>query len=141
MRDRAQGETWARYLTSARQAAGLTKAELARAAGIGRATVFRWEGGDTRPEQADIVARVADVLGVDLDEALAAAGLRPHPQPPDRPARQTPPVDPDVAYLLRRLADPLATEREKALIREFLRFAARQIAQQTDDDPPAAAAR
>src|SRR5690606_2516202 len=85
MRDRALGETWATYLSAARRAAGMSKSELAKVAQVGRATVFRWEAGESRPEQAEIVARVADVLGVDLDEALAAAGLRPSSAPPERP--------------------------------------------------------
>ncbi len=77
--------TWAAYVLTARERAGLTKSELARRIQKDRATVGRWEDGKNRPDDADLVARVAQVLGLDLDEALAAAGLRPGVTPPATP--------------------------------------------------------
>lgn len=63
----------------------LSKAELARRVGIDRATVHRWETGQFRPDSAEVVQSFAKVLGLDLDEALAAAGLRPDVEPPTEP--------------------------------------------------------
>ena len=123
MRDKAAGRTWGTYLATARKAAGLSKVDLARAANVGRATVFRWENGESRPEQAELVTRVAEVLGVELDEALAAAGLRPTAQPPDRPERQEI-TDPDLRLLAEKLTDPRVSVDDKALIKAQIRYLA-----------------
>lgn len=123
VRDREIAAAWANYLAAARTAAGLSKTELARAAQVGRATVFRWEAGESRPEQSEIVVRVAKVLGVDLDEALAAAGLRPTAQPPTKPVKE-PPLDPDLLLLASRLADPNVSVAEKATIRATIQYLA-----------------
>lgn len=69
------------------------------------------------------MARVADVLGVDLDEALTAAGLRPAENPPAEPRTQTPARDPAIAELERRLNDPEISEAEKAGYRALIRYA------------------
>lgn len=114
MRDRGVAAAWAEYLTAAREAAGLSKVGLARAAKVGRATVFRWEGGDSRPERAEIVARVARVLGVDLDEALAAAGLRPTSEPPTHPARPPHEIDSEID-LIREAKIPVLNKEELIL--------------------------
>src|SRR5690554_2569289 len=117
MRDRRAGETWGSYARAARKHAQLSVADLAKLTGIGRATLYRWEGGDQRPERAEMVARWAETVGVDLDEALAAAGLRPMRDVPERPTRQEPPADPDLAWLAARLQDPTTSEAERELIR------------------------
>lgn len=122
VRDRTVGERWAAYLAAARARAGMTKAELARAANVGRATVFRWEAGESRPEQAEIVARVANVLGIELDEALIAAGLRPGEVAPNQPSTQTV-LDPraraiaeSLQIMSDRLNDPSISNDERLLI-------------------------
>lgn len=81
-------DIWATYVLIARERAGLTKSELGRRIRKDRATVGRWEDGKNRPGDADLVARVAEVLGLDLDEALAAAGLRPGVTPPPTPTME-----------------------------------------------------
>ncbi|MFI6161701.1 helix-turn-helix transcriptional regulator [Micromonospora haikouensis] len=122
--------TWATYVLTGRERAGLTKSEFARRIGKDRATVGRWEDGKNRPDDADLVARVAEVLGFDLDEALAAAGLRPGVAPPATPTmevdeeielvRTDPKLDEDmkrriIALILER------REREKAAALEETR--------------------
>lgn len=124
MRDRRAGETWGSYARAARKHAQLSVADLAKLTGIGRATLYRWEGGDQRPERAELVMRWAEAVGVDLDEALAAAGLRPTKTAPARPATQQPPLDPDLAWLAQRLQDPRTSETERAMIRAALRHLA-----------------
>jgi transcriptional regulator with XRE-family HTH domain len=57
-------------LRGLREAAGLTRAELAAAAGTSETQVWRWERG-AHPTLAH-GARVAAALGVSLDELLAA---------------------------------------------------------------------
>lgn len=125
MRDRRAGETWGSYARAARKHAQLSVADLAKLTGIGRATLYRWESGEQRPERAEMVARWAEAVGVDLDEALAAAGLRPGASP-DRPSAQQLPLDPDLAWLAQRLQDPRTPETEKALIRTMVRHLAQQ---------------
>lgn len=78
-------DTWAAYIRAAREHARLSKTELARRVGKDRATIGRWEDGKNRPEDANLVVSVADVLGLDRDEALAAAGLRPGVEAPATP--------------------------------------------------------
>lgn len=126
MRDRRAGETWGSYARAARKHAQLSVADLAKLTGIGRATLYRWEGGDQRPERAELVMRWAEAVGVDLDEALAAAGLRPTKTAPARPATQQPPLDPDLAWLAQRLQDPSTPATERELIRTMVRHLAQQ---------------
>lgn len=121
---------WSSYVTAARESANMSRKELAEAVGTVYATVWRWETGKQTPENGEVVARVAKVTGVDLNEALAAAGLRPGVDAPDRPARQDPPMDDDVRYLLRRLADPDVRAEEKRFIRATLQRAARIMQEQ-----------
>lgn len=54
-----------------RTVAGLDKAELARAMGVGQQTVSAWERGRSRPRQSQLPA-LCSVLGLSLDEATAA---------------------------------------------------------------------
>lgn len=72
-----QRGNWATYARTARETAGLNKAALARRLGVDRATIHRWETGQTRPEDAGLVQAFAAIFGLDLDEVLSAAGLRP----------------------------------------------------------------
>lgn len=83
-----QRGAWATYARLAREGAMLSKAELARRLGVDRGTVHRWEAGANRPENPDVVQAFAQVLGLDLDEALAAAGLRPGVEAPAEPTRE-----------------------------------------------------
>jgi len=122
--------TWAAYVLTARERAGLNKSELGRRIGRDRATVARWEDGKHRPEDADLVARVAVALGLDIDEALAAAGMRPGVQPPAEPTQDLDEetdlilrsnVSPDMKrVMLQRLED--LRERDKQRRMEDLRF-------------------
>lgn len=111
--------TWATFVTRAREAAGLPKVELARRLGVDRGTVARWESGLTRPEQADVVQRFTDLLALDLEEGLAAAGLRPTAPPTARP-----PLDSDLERMRRIFDDPLVSQATKDHIRSVLRAAA-----------------
>lgn len=125
-------DSWATYVKSARERVGMTKTELARRLRVDRATVARWESGANRPEDADLVSRFADMFGLDLDEALAAAGLRPAARPPRTPTKE-PPLDPDLVTLMRRLADPNVSEAAKISIRATLRYLA-GLAEREDPD-------
>jgi transcriptional regulator with XRE-family HTH domain len=67
---------WGTYIRAARERRGLGQAALARLLGVDRATIYRWESKQQRPESVETVATVARLLGLDIDEALGAAGLR-----------------------------------------------------------------
>ncbi len=64
------------------QRAGISDAELARAIGVSRQTIFRWrEGSTARPRQRDDVLAIARKLRLspeEQDHLLLAAGFRPN---------------------------------------------------------------
>lgn len=106
--------TWATYVRAAREHRGLSKAELARRLRIDRGTVHRWEVGQNRPESAETIADVADVLNLDVEEALAAAGLRPGVGAPAQPTVE---VDEEVELVR---TDPRLTEDQRRRIIEII---------------------
>lgn len=80
--------TWATFAKAARTGARMSQSELARQLGVERTTVWRWETGKQKPESADMVAAFARILDIEVDEALAAAGLRPGVTAPKEPTRE-----------------------------------------------------
>lgn len=74
--DPAPRGEWGTYVRTARERRGLGQAALARLLGVDRATIYRWESKQQRPENVETVVSVAQVLALDVDEALGAAGLR-----------------------------------------------------------------
>jgi transcriptional regulator with XRE-family HTH domain len=108
----------------------MSKAELARRLSVDRGTIIRWESGKNRPEDAAVVTTFAEMFGLDVDEALTAAGLRMSATPVDRPTRDVP-LDPDLKIIMRRLTDPNVSEAEKVSIRATLRYLA-QVAEQQE---------
>lgn len=117
-------DNWATYARTARENAGLSKMALARRLGIDRATIHRWETGQTRPDDALTVQAWAAVFGIDLDDALVAAGLRPG-ELPDVPevvdpeielVRTDPELDPEMKIrIVTLIMDRRAREREASL--------------------------
>jgi transcriptional regulator with XRE-family HTH domain len=116
MRNTPSG-TWATLVKRMRDATGMTGADLARRLDVDRATIWRWEAGRQKPENADLVKAFADIFGLNVDDALAAAGLR----PAELEEAPREPMDPDVLALLRMLADPDTPETTKAQIRTMMR--------------------
>lgn len=58
-------------LVRAREAAGLTQHQLARAVGVaGGERISAWEHGRSRPRTPDLLRRVADALGVSSQDLL-----------------------------------------------------------------------
>lgn len=127
---RDERNRWATFAKAARIGAHMTQAELARRLDIERTTVWRWETGRQKPESADNVANFARVLGINLDEALAAASLRPGIEAPTEPTREpdeeidlilTAPVDDETRkVMMQRLLDQ--RERDKRRRLEEIRF-------------------
>lgn len=121
---------WSTYAKAAREGAYKTISELARQLNINRTTLYRWETGDQQPHHPAIVIRFAQAVGVDTDEALAAAGLRPGVAPPSEPTRL---VDDEIEIILqarvcahakKAMVDRLMErrEREKQLRVDEIRF-------------------
>ena len=54
-------------LREARNAAGMTQAELAKVAGLGLKTITNYEKGATYPQNRAVYGRLAAILGVDAD--------------------------------------------------------------------------
>lgn len=121
--NRGAGATWAQLVKRHREAAGLNPTTLARRLGIDRRTVYRWESGDMKPRDLDTVARFAELFRIDLDAALAAAGLRPAVERADVVAPEPAMAfDPDVVELQRMLNDPATSPEIKAQIRATARM-------------------
>lgn len=128
---------WGPYIADARKKRGMNRTAFADAVGIGRTTAWRWESSDQRPENVDVVLRVASVLGLDIDEALAAAGLSPDREPPE-PQAQEPELDAralaiarDLQIISDRLYAPDLTDDERIQIEtqlDMLVDLARQVA-------------
>lgn len=105
--------SWATYVRAAREGVLMSKAELGRRLGKDRGTIHRWETGQNTPEDAEVVSAFADVFGLDLDEALAAAGLRPGSAAPAEPTRER---DEEIELILKAPVD----DRTKQLMLERL---------------------
>lgn len=103
---------WGDWVAALREQARLSRTELARAAGISRVTIHRWETGQQRPEQAQLVARVAEVLGADPAHALAAAGMYPAAGPLTRRRAGGPELHPLAGELDRLLRTLGESDRE-----------------------------
>jgi transcriptional regulator with XRE-family HTH domain len=110
-------------LADARSTRMWNGSEVARRTGVSRQTINRWVRGDwtNDPEPARVVA-FCDGLGIDPPVAFGILGW--DRSAPARPAPEPPPMDPDIAALLRRLVDPSVSESEKYHIRETVRYLA-----------------
>lgn len=125
-------DTWAALVQRTREAAGLTKVELARRLGVDRNTIGRWEAGRNPPDQLDVVQKFADLFAMDLDDVLTVAGFRPAATTP-RPE----PRDPDVMRLIELFEDPTT----KVEVKEAARVAIRAVMDMAEAQPKAIAAR
>jgi transcriptional regulator with XRE-family HTH domain len=60
----------------------MTQGDLAKAVGVERNTVSRWENSGVRPKDPEVIARLADVLHVTMEYLVGSgddAGARPSP--------------------------------------------------------------
>ena len=123
-----------RALETARTTRAWNGSEVARRTGVSRQTINRWVRGDWQsdPEPERVVA-FCDGLGLDPADAFAilewgrprhASPPRPHEARPKHASPPRPELDPDIAALLRRWADPTLTEQERFHIRETVRYLA-----------------
>ena len=51
-----------------RKKCGMTQAELAKKAGLGLKTITNYEGGSTYPQNREVYATLAEILGSEADE-------------------------------------------------------------------------
>lgn len=129
MPDRAHGRKIAfaafvrKALADARATRAWTGTEVSRRTGVSRQTINRWVRGEwaSDPEAERVVAFCT---GLGLDPSVAFGVLGWERGTPARPAPVAPPMDPDVAALLRRLVDPNVSDAEKFHIRETIRYLA-----------------
>lgn len=104
---------------------GLSLPQIAREAGIGVNTLYRWTKADLTawPEPAK-VAQLCRALDIPVEIALEILW----PSGEKVPAPAPLPTEPDFEILLRRLNDPTVPDEEKFLIRETIRgLAARSV--------------
>lgn len=125
--DHARKIAFAAFVRDALRDARVTRAwsgtEVSRRTGVSRQTINRWTRGDwvSDPEAGRVVA-FCEGLGLDVAVAFGILGW--DRSGPARPTRNEPPMDPDVAAILRRLADPNVSDLEKFHIRETIRYLA-----------------
>lgn len=105
--------TWAALVRKVR--GNMEISAFARRLGVDRGTVHRWETGQTVPRGPEVVQRFAALFGLDLDQTLTVAGLRPATDE----VAPTPEMrwDPDVMELQRMLDDPRTPPHIKDQIR------------------------
>lgn len=117
---------WAEYVRRLRDATGISRPELARRLSVDPATVWRWETQKQKPESPDIPQAIARLFGLDVDEVLAAAGLKPESAAPAEPTleldeeielvRTDPNLDPDMKIrIVSLIMDRRARERQDGL--------------------------
>jgi transcriptional regulator with XRE-family HTH domain len=111
-----------RALDGARTSRAWNGSEVARRTGVSRQTINRWVRGDWQsdPEPERVVAFCE---GLGLNPTTAFTLLEWHKGAAHTP-EPVPSMDPDVAALLRRLADPATSEQERFHIRETVRYLA-----------------
>jgi transcriptional regulator with XRE-family HTH domain len=109
--------TWADYVTAIREATGLGDTEMGRLLDVNPATVWRWRTGkQKRPDGPEIVQRFAERFSLDLDEALAAAGMRPGVEAPAEPTRE---VDEEIELIMRSKISDVMKRRMLARLHEL----------------------
>lgn len=110
-------------LDDARATRAWTATEVSRRTGISRQTLNRWVRGDWSSDPAaERVVAFCEGLGINPSHAFDVLGW--NRTPSTRSVPDTPPMDPDVEALLRRLADPNVSAAEKFHIRETIRYLA-----------------
>ncbi len=112
-----------RALADARATRAWSGTEVSRRTGVSRQTINRWVRGDWSSDpEAERVVAFCEGLGLNPAAAFTALGW--DRATTSRPAVTTPPMDPDVEALLRRLVDPDVSDAEKFHIRETIRYLA-----------------
>ncbi|RKR88525.1 helix-turn-helix protein [Micromonospora pisi] len=110
-------------LDDARANRAWTGTEVSRRTGVSRQTINRWVRGEWASDpEAERVVAFCEGLGLNPTTAFGVLGW--DRATSTRTAPPTPPMDPDVEALLRRLVDPNVSEAEKFHIRETIRYLA-----------------
>lgn len=104
------------------EARGWSVPRIAKEAGIGSNTIYRWRDGDWKEgPKRDQLEAFCGALGIPVSQALAILS----PDGDDKPADTPPaPLDPDLQTLLRVLADPATPQADRDFIQESLRMLA-----------------
>jgi transcriptional regulator with XRE-family HTH domain len=74
---------YGRHLVALREAAGLTQQQLADQLGVHPSNVGFWERA-AKPPRGDVLAALAEALGVSMDELMRTAPPKPKPAPKGR---------------------------------------------------------
>lgn len=128
------GGDWATLVKTGRIAVGMSQQALADAVGVSRSTVVRWERNIQKPENAEVVAKVAEVIRDDYDRLMRAAGLAlagrgtaPEPDPRLRG------LDPDDRVVKRIMALDISEELRARALNRRRRILAEREQQDLDD--------
>lgn len=122
-----QRGTWATFAKAARTGARMSQVELARRLGVDRVTIWRWESGKQRPEDVGTAQAFATVLTLDVDEVLAAAGLKLGAVAPTEPTRER---DEEMELIL---AAPVDDRTKQLMIERLLELRERDKKRRLED--------
>lgn len=102
----------------------MTDKTIADATGVGPSTFHRWRRGEGRelPELEKVIA-FCEGLGVSVSGAMTALGISPGR---DNPAPSAP-MPPEVRRIMRLLADPNVSDRDKLFLQETLKMLADRL--------------
>jgi transcriptional regulator with XRE-family HTH domain len=114
MVSRMRDSVWGDWVQSTRERARMSVRDLAAAARVGVATIYRWERGQQKPERPDLVEQVADALGVSHEDAFMAAGLHPAARR-ESPQVAADPLHPVAAELNRILLSVSEPDRQRLI--------------------------
>jgi transcriptional regulator with XRE-family HTH domain len=123
----AESDDWATLVKAGRIMAKLSQAAFGAAVGVARETVWRWETGKQKPENAEVVARVAKVIGEDEQRLLRAARLALTPGDAPKVDPRLRGLDPNDTVVKRILALDISEElRDRAFERHRRKLADRE---------------
>lgn len=109
------GGDWATLVKTGRLAARLSQQALADAIGASRWTILRWEAGQQKPENAEVVAKLSKVIRQDYDQLMRAAGLA-LAGPEEAPDPRLRGLDPNDRVVQTIMALDISNERKERML-------------------------
>lgn len=124
---------WATLVKTGRIAASMSQQALADAVGVSRSTVVRWERNTQKPENAEVVVKVAEVIRIDYEQLMRAAGMALKTDGAPEPDPRLRGLDPNDRVVLRIMAMDISEELRSRALNRHRRILAEREQQDLDD--------